>query len=374
LRPELGLFGPHWFAAWRDTVGSQGRWTGRLSVLTLRDSQGTLHGVLPLGAQRLGPVRARSFVGDWQPWRTILAAAGFEAEVGRAAAHWIAASGWPLLQVGPCKRSAPESVAFRETLQAHRTYVQLRRTAPLALHNAPETWDEYRTEIIGSKAFGKLGYYERRTARSGDMKIVHYRQPTPTETARMIEELGTIEQRSWLANAQNGHMRFATPSGKELWTRLIDRSLSPQDQVDAWVMSLDGRPISFCFTLTALPTRYVIANSYDEAFQDHRTGGTLYRYMMEDGINRGVRQFDFGDGELHYKRFWGASYQDHLDCYFAIPNRFIGAAARGALAASRLMRGILNRKPVVAGPAADTVPAAEPAEAPQEFVSAGSPG
>jgi CelD/BcsL family acetyltransferase involved in cellulose biosynthesis len=371
LRPELRLFGPHWYAAWRDTAGNQGRWAGRLKVLSVRDSQGTLHGLLPLGMQRVGPLQLHSFAGDWQPWRTILAAAGLEAEVGHVLAHWIARSGWSMLQVGPCKRSSPETMAFLETLQARRTFLQLRRTAPLAIHNAPETWEAYRTQVIGSKALGKLGYYERRTARSGDMQIVHHRQPDPAGTARLIEDLGTIERNSWLATAKKGHLRFGTPVGKAFWTRLIDESLAAQGHLDAWVMSLDGRPISFCWTLTALPTRYVIANSYDEAFQEHRTGSTLYRYMMEDGINRGVRQFDFGDGELHYKQLWGASYQDHLDCYFVFPNRLVGAAAKLGTAVASLATRLQNRKSASTLPAAPpTEPVETAEEVPQELASA----
>ena len=159
----------------------------------------------------------------------------------------------------------------------------------------------------------------------------------------MVDQLQEIEERSWLATAENGYPRFAHKASKQFWIRAIKESLGPRDQVDCWVMTLDSKPVSFVFTLTCGRSRYVLANQYIEDVKDHRTGSTLYRYMMEEGIERGIQLFDFGDSEIHYKRLWGASYQDSLDSYIVIPNAILSKLAHGYTALKAKLSDIFTR-------------------------------
>lgn len=338
VRPELRLFGPAWYSLWSETAGSCGRWTGQLRVVTARDERHALRGVLALGRGKVGPFTAYSLAGDAQPWRTIVADAEHEADVARVFGKYLARPGGSLLRLGPCRQTAQSTKDLVEAIQDSGAFIQLHHRVPLAVCDAPDTWEDFRNDVLGSKFFRKINYYERRTGRDGEMKIEHIRQPSPEQTRRMIDDLGEIERRSWLADAENGRMRFATDAGRALWAGLIDQVLSPYDQVDCWVMSLDGRPVSFCFTLTILPVRYVLANNYDETVKSHRTGSTLYRHMMEDGIHRGVRRFDFGSGELHYKSLWGATYQGSLDSYVVVPNGLVGKLAKAAWAVKQRIR------------------------------------
>ena len=52
--------------------------------------------------------------------------------------------------------------------------------------------------------------------------------------------------------------------------------------------------------------------------------------MIQDGIERGVRRFEFGDGDLHYKTLWGAGVEGCRRTYLAVPNRLVGCAASAA--------------------------------------------
>jgi CelD/BcsL family acetyltransferase involved in cellulose biosynthesis len=329
-RPELQIFRPEWYTIWNETLGSCGRWTGALQILEARDALGVLRGVLPLGTQKLGFAKVRSLAGDWQPWRTLIADAAFEREVGFALGEYLADSDIAAVRLGPAPRSAAATDGLVDALTQRCGFVERSRTAQLAVCNAPGTWEEYKKEYLNNKFLSSLRRYEKKVKQAGVMTIDHVRQPTADETARIIDDLGRIERHSWLATKDKGHMRFACDPGRTFWQRLIDSSLSPNDQVDCWIMRLDGQPVSFCFTLTSGPARYVVANQYDETVKKFGTGKTLYRHMMKDGINRGIRRFDFGDNELHYKKDWGASYQDCLDSYIAIPNRVLGRCMRKA--------------------------------------------
>ncbi|MEX0725867.1 MAG: GNAT family N-acetyltransferase, partial [Planctomycetaceae bacterium] len=162
--------------------------------------------------------------------------------------------------------------------------------------------------------------YERKMERAGRTEIEHIRRPNPERTQKLVADLAQIEQQSWLVKSARGKTRFTSPVAQRFWTRLIDEALSPQDRFDAWIIRFNDRPVSFCLTLTALPARYVIANQYDDAVADYRTGSTLYRHMIEEGMARGVRTFDFGDGGIEYKKLWGAEYVDAVDTLLVAPH------------------------------------------------------
>ena len=99
--------------------------------------------------------------------------------------------------------------------------------------------------------------------------------------------------------------QFSNPELYHFWQELTLRHLSPKDHLDCWIMYFNRRPVSFCFTLTDQVNRYVIANNYDENVAQYSTGSVLYWHMIRDGIERGVRRFEFADGHLHYKQRWG---------------------------------------------------------------------
>jgi len=321
------LFSADWHQVWAETWGAIGKWTGQVQLVAARDDHGQLQGVLFLGRPKVGPVTVRAMGGHDVPHRGILAVCGQEEAVGAAIGKFISQQQWPLLQLGPIRQSAPADQAMIEQLQEGCSFLRQRGSREEISLVAPETFEEYRTEVLGGKFYRKIGYYERRMARAGRVDVRHYRQPTEEETSQMISDLNTIEAASWMTTRGTGVPRFTNPNLRHFWSEMITRYLSPQDRIDCWVMSLHGEPVSFCFTLNDGLTRYVIANQYDDAVKDHRTGSTLYRYMLEDGIERGIRRFEFGDGDLHYKSLWGATIRDYSDTWMAIPNRVLGFAA-----------------------------------------------
>jgi CelD/BcsL family acetyltransferase involved in cellulose biosynthesis len=79
--------------------------------------------------------------------------------------------------------------------------------------------------------------------------------------------------------------------------------------------------------------RYFIANNYDEQFEDHRTGSTLYQYVTEEAFDRGVKVLNFGPESLYYKQQWGAIADGELELYFLFRNRLIGGAFSAAMKA-----------------------------------------
>jgi hypothetical protein len=334
------LFGPEWYTVWSSTWGRTGRWTGRLQAITVRDQDSVLQGLLSISSLKVGPMTVRACAGNSVPWRPIVAAAGMEDVVGQQVGRFLAGRSWPVMQLGPLLRSDPASLGLIETLRERGVFVQRRDARLQATLHMPDTWDEYRQEVIGAKAYRKIGYYERRTEKAGRMEIRHFRQPSEADAEALYEALDTIEAASWMATRSDAVARFTNPDLRHFWTRLTCEYLAPNDLTDSWVMYLDDRPVSFCFTLTSGTVRFVVANNYDQAVSDHRTGSTLYRYMLQEGFDRGIRRFEFGDGNINYKSLWGAAYGDSCDTYAVVPNRLLSPLAK---ATTRMMS--LTRRP-----------------------------
>lgn len=328
---EQRMFGPDWFRIWAESWGAAGKWTGEQAIIAARDSAGTLQGLLALGRPKVGPFTLYATGGHHVPHRGIVAAAGHETAMGEAIGQFIARQSWPVIQLGPINDSASADAAMIDELKKQNVHLHQQYSyEEISLH-APETFDEYRSEVMNKKFARKVGYYERRMRRAGRVDIKHYRQPTPEEADVMFEALTTIEGASWMTTRALAVPRFTNPGIVQFWKQLTNEYLTPHDHLDCWVMSFEGHPVSFCFTLTDGATRYVIANNYDNAVRDHRTGSTIYWHMVQDGIERGVRQFKFGDGDLHYKSRWGATATDCRHTWLAFPNRLLGCAASAAV-------------------------------------------
>jgi hypothetical protein len=345
IAPAHRLYRPEWYAIWSETWGSTGRWTGDLHVLAVRDGNGALLGVHPLGVAKVGPLRAYASAGFNQPARPVLAEIGREAEVGTAIGHHISRRGWPLAQLGPFRANSPACRALLDTLDSRRVPHRLRTREGLALYDPPPPGNENRREILETKFAKKVLYYERRAARKGELETVHYRRPSPEETARLVTDLAEAEKHSWLATASDGGLRFAArpgnDKGAEMWRRLIDTELSPRDQLDCWLTYFDGRPASFVFCLTAGTTRYVLANNFDESLKHLRVGFIPYWHAIDDALERGLEHLDYGSLHLDYKKHWGAEYKDALEFHYAVPNLL----ARVPVSALWAWRDFRSRKP-----------------------------
>jgi hypothetical protein len=336
VEPEQSLFGPEWYQAWNRTWTLRSGWVADFVYVAARDSSGVLQGVLPMAACRCGPVVVRAQTGYAQPCRPLLSAIGWEREVGAAIGDFVGSREWDLIGIGPLLEDRTADAAMIDVLR-QKTSLYDYRSDVLAVLDLPATWELYCEEVLGRKFFRKIAYYERRTARAGDMRIVHTRKPSPDEAATLFEQLAAIESRSWLT--KRGTPRFIGSNAQVLWNELTTRVLTPNDNLDCWTMFLDGRPVSFCLTLTAGTCRYVIANNYDERCRDHRTGSTLYRYMLEEAFERRVRRVDFGRGEMHYKGYWGAIEHGRSRTLLAFRKNIVGHGARLAFAVAQCIFG-----------------------------------
>lgn len=346
VRPELRLFGPEWYSAWNETIGSQEPWTGAFDVVAVyQEDSGQLLGVMPVGHPKVGLLRVNALGGYYQPWRLILADQTCEHEVGRALGWFMIELGWSVIQLGPWPMSHAAHRGVLSALSELDMPMQKQKSCELAVADMPATWEAYQRDVLGAKFLRRLRNYESKLQRNHRIQIQHIQHPDELEASKLLAALGHIERRSWLAKARNGRLRFASDIDQQFWRKLTQQSLVPNGQLDCWLMSADEIPISFVFSLTAVSTRYVIANQYDEDFAEYRTGSLLYLRMFEDGFARGVTRYDFGTNELHYKQQWGAQYVDRVETFTVATNRLVAGIWRAGIAIKGLFDGTLWGRP-----------------------------
>lgn len=346
LRPELRLFGPEWFSAWSQTIGSERPWTGAFDVVAVYcETDGRLVGVMPVAHPKVGLLRVNALGGYFQPWRQILAEPAHESEVGRALGWFMVEMGWSVIQLGPWPVSHKAHRAALSALNDLDMPMQKQSSCDVAIAELPASWEQYQHEVLGTKFLRRLANNDKTISQAHQVEVRHYQTPNEAQTAEMLAALAHIERRSWLVKAPNGRPRFIADMDQRFWTKLTQEALVPNRQLDCWVMFADGLPISFVFALTAGSTRYVIANQYDEDFAAHRPGSLLYFRMFEEGYSRGLTRYDFGTNELHYKQQWGAKYSDRLDTFTVATNRLVAGLWNAGIKIRGLLDGSLLSQP-----------------------------
>jgi hypothetical protein len=319
VRPELRLFGPRWYSAWDETIGSQAPWTGGLTIATAYDeSSERLCGVMPLGHPRYKGIGVRCLGGYFQPWRLILAEQDREFAVGHALGEFLVRSRFGVVQLGPWPASLFAHQGLLESLAARGVPLARRTTMDLALVTMPPTWDDYVQQIYGRKAFKKLQKRASQLASEHKVEIEHLRKPSAAEIRNFLAECALVEQHSWLMTTPKGRPRFVQVFDRAFWQTVLEDWLVPNGFFDGWIMRANHQPICFLLALTCGSTRYSIAGSYDEAFRDYSVGSQLDAQMFEEGYSRGVTHYDLGTKELHYKQRWGASAADQVESMTAV--------------------------------------------------------
>jgi hypothetical protein len=347
-----------WYKVWLGSIGGRRKpWTGKGYVVTARAPTGETIGILPLALAKYRGLKVLSLAGYFQPHRTPVWAENHENEAAAAIVDLLFSGkvDWHLARLGPLELSAPGNTALLERLQARSPRVEVATRPPSnVLGELPETFEKFQEQILGLKFAKQIQYYSRKAVREAGMKIRHAHDPKGELLDQCLRDCRQIENQSWLTDAERPYLRFATDLDFEFWRQLSKDGLAPGVYPSFWIMDLNGRPSSYCVTLTAGGIRYTIANQYDEQCSKYRTGSTLYFHMFEDAYACGVRAVDFGSGSLHYKSRWGGvpfGRRADLIVFAGNPSGRVLGGAHGLYTRCRQLAGALrHRKPApVAG-------------------------
>lgn len=341
------LYGFEWFAAWMKHLGTHDGWTGESRVLVAQAESGEVLGILPLAKLRKRGLTFWALSGYFQPVRGFVCRqAHLEPVCEALATALLHQQRWnEFLRFGPYNTAYPERDELLSALQRRCGRVVIfRGGSTIIARNVPESLEAYQQMVQGSSSMKRIRSYERRMEREGETLIRHFHDVAPDDLRTMLQDVSRSEKKSWVAGA-GGFPRFTPGRSLAFWEQVCNDQLVPKGQLDCWVAYFNKEPVAFRFTLSVGPTRYLIANQYDESCAQYRLGWILYLRDMEDCARRGVRAIDMGSGDLHYKSRWGGV-EEAVDLNILIlppgPAGWLGARLLGIDALHQRAKKILG--------------------------------
>jgi len=187
-------------------------------------------------------------------------------------------------------------------------------TLPFAFHDSEESqgarldvddFARFKTGLTASnkKFVQSVSSRERRLESELGKIVFHWQASNPAAAlAQLIAAKRNQYRRTGVLDG------FATPWHRELLSALLN---SPSRECTAIVSTLEagGQWIGSKFSLICADTLHSWFSVYDPEHRRHGPGHLVWFKTLEEGCRRGIRVFDFGEGEADYKaQYGGESY------------------------------------------------------------------
>jgi len=294
------FFTPEWQETWWRHFGA----TRQLHLLTVRSSDGTLQGLVPLMSSPGIEGTARlELIGDLElcDYLDVLMAPARQHEVGHAVVEYLLGNGGEEVEV--CLQNLSQhsatSAVFQDCLLHSGLTVEVEQieTCPTVL--LPSEWEAYLALLRGKDRHE----LRRKLRRAAAAARLEYR--VTSAAAQLDEDINTFVTLHRMSQ-QDAKQGFMTPE-KEAFFRAMARQLWPQGWLELAFLYADGEPIATlcCF---AYGSTYAAYNSgYHPAYGDLSAGIVLFAERIRTAIARGFTAFDFMRGDEPYKYRFGAT-------------------------------------------------------------------
>ncbi|HEY5870303.1 MAG TPA: GNAT family N-acetyltransferase [Candidatus Tectomicrobia bacterium] len=294
------FFTPEWQETWWRHFGA----TRQLHLLTVRSSDGTLQGLVPLMSSPGIEGTARlELLGDLElcDYLDVLMAPARQHEVGHAVVEYLIGNGGEEVEV--CLQNLSQhsatSAVFQDCLLHSGLTVEVEQieTCPTVL--LPSEWEAYLALLRGKDRHE----LRRKLRRAAAAARLEYR--VTSAAAQLDEDINTFVALHRMSQ-QDAKQGFMTPE-KEAFFRAMARQLWPQGWLELAFLYADGEPIATlcCF---AYGSTYAAYNSgYHPAYGDLSAGIVLFAERIRTAIARGFTAFDFMRGDEPYKYRFGAT-------------------------------------------------------------------
>ena len=294
------FFTPEWQETWWRHFGV----TRQLHMLTVRSSDGTLQGLVPLMSSPGIEGTARlELLGDLElcDYLDVLMAPARQHEVGHAVVEYLIGNGGEEVEI--CLQNLAQhsatSAVFQDCLLHSGLTVEVEQieTCPTVL--LPSEWEAYLALLRGKDRHE----LRRKLRRAAAAARLEYR--VTSAAAQLDEDINTFMVLHRMSQ-QDAKQGFMTPE-KEAFFRAMARQLWPQGWLELAFLYADGEPIATlcCF---AYGSTYAAYNSgYHPAYGDLSAGIVLFAERIRTAIARGFTAFDFMRGDEPYKYRFGAT-------------------------------------------------------------------
>lgn len=287
---------PQWNKVWWQEFGED----KELFVLTMTDGDETV-GIIPLYRKHEDDRRFLRFIGgiDLTDYLGPICSLDDRGAVAEALVGWLADTEveWDEFDA----HNLPVPLGFTEFLvdHAHRHSFEFRvdqeeTTAVLPL---PSDWDEYLQQLEGKERH-ELRRKRRRLGK--DHPDVRLRSFTEDS---LLADLKSFVELHRLAEGRKG--RFMGPKIASFFEHIAN-AFAPLDWLRLEVLEIGDRAIAATFGFQLDKTFYLYNSAYEPTLGRLSPGYVLVSQLIEDAIDRGLKQFDFLRGPERYKYQFGA--------------------------------------------------------------------
>ena len=272
--------------------------------VVLRDPRGLAIAALPLAPKPVGPVSLWQVAGAYWPLRSgPIRASASAADL----AHALAApetrrqlgSVW---RMGPVIDTDTQLAKLKAAARTAGWRVLSRNVGTifaldLAALAANGTWPSVKGQQ-------KNRWRVRQMEKTGPVRIEHFTGADWTANTR--DAIAAIEANSWVGKLeQGGDTKFHDPGLRAYWESAASDPVIAA-MIRGRLLHVGEVPAAFTFGLDCGPTRYLIANNFDQRFHKHSPGRVLLYDDFTSAAARGIRHCDWGLGDGGYKREMGA--------------------------------------------------------------------
>jgi CelD/BcsL family acetyltransferase involved in cellulose biosynthesis len=189
-----------------------------------------------------------------------------------------------------------------------------------------QSFDDYLAGF-SSKSRSTLRRKQRRLAErsGGTLDVRGYR--TPAEIEEFYRHARAVSATTY----QEQLLDAGLPQGKDALAEM--RRLAAADALRAWLLFVDGQPISYLYAPADRETLIYAYLGYDPAFAEYSPGTVLQLEAMRELMaERRFRLFDFTEGDGQHKRQFGTGTVECVDLLLlrrSLPNLVTGHLLNG---------------------------------------------
>ncbi len=283
-----------WASTWWKHFG-----TGRLHVLTLRRN-GKLIGIASLHRVR-GPwgMASLQMLGTGQSDYLDFLVSKKDADpyYSELLRHLITEGGFDLILLEQVPPNRLEII--KETGRAVNAFLQIKERGHCYFVRLPSKWEDYLAGLGKNERYN-IGRRTRTLEREHNVAFRRLHQPG-AELEKGVKEFFSLMTRRLtmrgrrLAAEEETSLRFH----QELAVRFAERGW-----MNLSLLEREGRMIAGLFAFEYDQKLFYYHSGFDPDWAKYSVGMVLLAKCIEDGIGRGLREFDFMRGRAEYKSKW----------------------------------------------------------------------
>jgi CelD/BcsL family acetyltransferase involved in cellulose biosynthesis len=288
-----------WLYPWWRRLGAD----RRLMILTARDVNGELVGLMPLCLQRRRRLWRLSFLGETHvgsDYLDVVAREGCEVQVAQSFAQSlrVARGEWDAIDLLDLDQDSPTVPVLREAFSAPRYRYELseRFTCPRQRFEPGLTWDAFL------RGTGRRDNYLRRFKWLSKQPGFRIEKTTaPDELARPLADFFRLHALRW--SDDGGSQGIRGPS-VEAFHRDATWYLADRGLLRLYTLRVGEAAVASVYGIVYRGEFIYFQSGYDPAWRDKSVGLVLVGETFKDAIEGGLTGYDFLRGTETYKSDW----------------------------------------------------------------------